>query len=380
MTTVLFVQGSAELAGAERILLALLRNIDRQRVRPVVAFLADGPVVAAVEAEGIDVVRLPSVGRLRDVAKARRIIAELRAVIGDVDPAVVQATGEKMAVYAAVAARAAGRPSIAWLHDSPAQLDRPAAAAVQLALWAARPTATITCSRWLADAFNRRLRLGAEAIPNGIELDALPEPGAGRAALLDGGCWDADSTVFVHLARLERWKGTEVFLRAAAELDDDRARFAVIGGALFGRDLEYAASLPRLADNLGLADRVWFAGHRDDALALLSGADAAVHCSLRPDPFPTVILEALALGRAAIATRTRGPEEAIEHRRTGLLVEPGDSSSLLHAMEELGASSELRDTLGAEARTTASQRWSAARMAQEFEHLWCRLGPDERSA
>lgn len=373
MINVLLVQGSAELAGAERVLLALLRHLDRDRTRPVVAFLADGPVVDLVVEADVEVRRLAPVGRVRDFRNARAVVGALEEEIRTTGSHLVQATGEKMALYASVAARRAHRPSVAWLHDSPASRHEPAAALVQAVLALAPTSSVITCSRWLADAFNRRLRLGATAIPNGIELDRLPTPTSGRSRLLAAADFPGDAVVLGHVGRLEAWKGADVFLRAAAEVRDPMARFAVVGGALFGRDQAYARSLPALAAELGLGDRVWFSGHRDDALELMSGMDAVVHCSTRADPFPTVVLEGMALGRVIVATRTRGPEEAITHDTTGLLVSPGDAGELAAVLGDILRRPDQRRRLGTAARRHAVERFDAARMAQEFQTHWCAL-------
>jgi glycosyltransferase involved in cell wall biosynthesis len=78
----------------------------------------------------------------------------------------------------------------------------------------------------------------------------------------------------------------------------------------------------------------------------------------------------MALGRAVVATRTRGPEEALEDERTGLLVPPRDAPALAGAIGRLAADAGLRASMGDAARAVAHERFSARRMATEFEGLF----------
>lgn len=372
MIRVGFVQGGAERAGAERVLLALLDHLPPDRVAPVVIFLAEGPFVDEVRARGVEVVRATAMGRLRDIRSLPATVSSLRRALCASSVQVVQATGEKVAILAALAARPLRRPVVAWLHDAPAGRLEMAAAATQAALALVPTTSVVTCSRWMAEAFNRRLRLGAVAIPNGIDIGRLPDAAHGRRALAAACAWRPDTTMVAHVARLERWKGTDVFLRAAAIAAARRPelRFAVIGGALFGRDQTWAAHLPRVAEALGLGERVRFLGHRDDALALMAGCDVVVHASRRSDPFPTVVLEAMALGRAIVATRTQGPEEATDGGKAGLLVAPNDPAAMASAIEQLAVDPGLRQRLGQAGRRRVAEHYCATRMADAFVNHW----------
>lgn len=366
---VLFVQGAAERAGAERVLLTLLGHLDRTQVHPIVAFCARGPFVGEVADAGVEVLELREVPRLRQPWRAPTAIRELAATIREVEPDVVQATGEKMAVYAGWAARLAGRPCVFWLHDSPGT--SPGARLTQLAMAATPREAVVSCADWLARAF-RPYGLRVHAIQNGIDLSTLRAPPGARPILLEEAGWPEDAAVVGHFARLEPWKGTDVFLRAAARVARQvpEARFLVVGGSLYGRGEPYATSLPGLAEELGLAERVHFTGYRTDALDLMAGCDVVVHASRRPDPFPTVVLEGMALGLPVLATRTKGPEEQIVDGVDGLLVPPHDVSGMAGAIEALCRSPDLRSRLGRAARGAVVERFDARTMAGRFEDLY----------
>ena len=113
--------------------------------------------------------------------------------------------------------------------------------------------------------------------------------------------------------RLSRWKGQEVLLDAMARLARPDV-CCVLVGADQGRR-RYTAELVRLAERLGVADRLRFAGECDDMPAAMMLADVVVHASTAPEPFGRVVIEAQAMARPVIASDLGGPVETVEHGR-----------------------------------------------------------------
>jgi glycosyltransferase involved in cell wall biosynthesis len=370
MIRVLFVQGAGERAGAEGILLGLVRHLPTYGVEPAVAFLADGPFVDEVAEAGGRTITLPVSVRAREVWRIPGVSRMIASAARDVGADVLQANGEKMAIYSGRAARIAGVPSVFRLHDAP--MRGPGSFVVQLAMVLSPHDAVVTGSAWMAEEFRRRWHLRARPIPNGVDLDRLPAAAADVSSITG---WPAGSIVVGFFGRLQKWKGVEVFLRAAAEVARAHAdvRFLVVGGALYGWEQPYGEGLPKLAEELGVAERVHFTGHRDDALALMAGCDIVVHASLRSEPLGMVVPEAMALRRAVVASRSRGPEEVIDHERTGILVAPGDEGALAEALRRLIADPDERARLGAAGEESVRLRWSATRMASEFADLYAGL-------
>jgi len=372
MTRVLFVEGAAERGGAQRVLLALARHLPAYGIDPCIAFVGvDGPFVDEVRAAGIDTVAVDASARVREPWKAPAVVRGIAAAAAATGADLLHANGEKMAVFARRAARRAAVPCVAWLHDEPRRSFE--STAVELAMLAGPPAVNVAASRWLSSQFTHRLRCTPRVVPMGIDLDALPPAGdTAVGAVRDAAGWPAAVTVIAHFGRLQEWKGADVFLRAAASVAErhDDARFLVVVGALYGWDTEYADRLPVLARDLGLGDRVHFTGHRDDALALMAGCDVVVHSSRRGEPFGLVVVEAMALGRAVVASRTGGPEEILTDGRTGLLTPPGDTAALAAALDRLLFDPSLRTRLAAAAESDARARFSAVAMAGRFAALY----------
>jgi glycosyltransferase involved in cell wall biosynthesis len=124
-----------------------------------------------------------------------------------------------------------------------------------------------------------------------------------------------------------------------------------------------------LAEN-GLADRVGITGFVDQPADAMRALDVVVHASTRPEPFGLVIAEAMACGRAVVATAAGGAAEIVSDGVDALAVPPGDAGALAAAIRRLVESPELRARLGAAGRETAERRFDRARLAAEVAPIY----------
>jgi len=241
--------------------------------------------------------------------------------------------------------------------------------------WAAfvKSAAIITNSEFTAQG-QRRVnprRARVEVIHPGTRL---PERGykqrraAGRAAL------EIPDGVFAVgiAARLQPWKGQDVVIRAAASLLRARshARLYIIGDAMFGFDKAYADALPRLAEELGIRERVSFTGFRNDVPELLAGLDVAIHASVTPEPFGLGLIEAMAAGTALIAADAGAAREIVAPGVDGLLTPPGDHEALATALLALCDDPDRCHELARAGWHTARERFDAAEMTLKVEELY----------
>src|SRR5207302_1276722 len=100
-------------------------------------------------------------------------------------------------------------------------------------------------------------------------------------------------------------KGHDVLLRATPKILSSfpTTRFLFVGGELDGpRHARYAERLRALPRALGVECAVTFAGYRSDIAEIMAAADVVVHCSTYPDPFPGVVLQAMAVGTPVVAS------------------------------------------------------------------------------
>ena len=229
-------------------------------------------------------------------------------------------------------------------------------AAERLLLRLAPPSRIVHVSaRALAQAApgsNGRLVL----VPNGVDLGRAPEAGARarvRAALGVG----ADVCVVTSVARLVPQKGLDLLLEAWKQGVDAQGAVLWLAG-----DGPAQAALEARASRLGLGGRVAWLGRRDDVPDLLAATDVFVLAS-REETTPIALLEAMAAGRACIATDVGDCRSMLGDGAAGRVVAPGDVAGLAAALREVVTDGALRERLGDAARERA-RLYSDVSMAQ----------------
>jgi UDP-glucose:(heptosyl)LPS alpha-1,3-glucosyltransferase len=178
--------------------------------------------------------------------------------------------------------------------------------------------------------------------------------------------------------------------RAALALDDRRLGLAFVGSEWTRKGLEPAiralASAPawtlivagagdessyrELARELGVDDRVRWLGVTSDVQLVYQLADAFVLPSSY-ETFSLVTFEAAASGLPVLATPVSGVRELVEDRHNGFVI-GRDPEQIAERLNELAASAELRERLGAAARRSALE-YGSDRMAERYHDLYQRL-------
>jgi glycosyltransferase involved in cell wall biosynthesis len=153
----------------------------------------------------------------------------------------------------------------------------------------------------------------------------------------------------VMVGRIAPWKGQDLLLDAFAKAfgdDDGHARLRIAGDVMFGEH-DYLSALRRRSAAPDLAGRIEFLGHVEDIDAVFDGAHVVVHASRTPEPFGQVIVEAMAAGRAVVATAAGGAPEIVSDGVDGLLVPTDDVNAMATALRRLGCDARLRGDLAA---------------------------------
>jgi glycosyltransferase involved in cell wall biosynthesis len=150
------------------------------------------------------------------------------------------------------------------------------------------------------------------------------------------------------LGRVDPRKGVATAVRALPELPECSLRCVGTG------DASHLAQLRALTAELAVGDRVEFdAVERDRIPAAYADADVLLFCVSWPEPFGLVPLEAMAVGRPVIATRTGGSAEFLRDGHNCIVVPADDPGSIAEAVRRLGADPELRGRLRAGGFETA---------------------------
>ncbi|UCD63463.1 MAG: glycosyltransferase family 4 protein [Candidatus Zixiibacteriota bacterium] len=177
-----------------------------------------------------------------------------------------------------------------------------------------------------------------------------------------------DRPILGTAGRMVPIKGFDVFLKAAAVIHGQRpdVNFLLAG------DGPLMTQLKRMAESMNIHRQVRFPGFRDDLPDIINALDLFV-VSSHHEGIPTVVLEAMALGRPVVATNVGGMPEIIEHETSGLLVSPGDSEGLARACLRIMDDSALREKLAAAARQRVTEEFSATQQAGRVAEVYREL-------
>jgi glycosyltransferase involved in cell wall biosynthesis len=164
---------------------------------------------------------------------------------------------------------------------------------------------------------------------------------------------------------LEELKGIPYFLGAARKVLQmyGDVEFLIAGS---GPEEE---NLRRLAQSLEIADHVTFAPNLSDVAPSLDAIDVFCLPSLMQG-VGTIMLEAMALGKAVIAANVGGVHAAVKHQETGLLVSPGESGELATQIVELLRHPERARELGQRARQLVETRFATEHMVKQTASLY----------
>src|SRR5262245_11530751 len=327
--------------GIETMLLAIARQKSGSPVSEY-ALCFEGRLSRELRAAGAQVHRLAEVrvSRPQTIRRARRALHALLNS-GRFDRVICHASWSH-AIFGGVVRRA-DVPLAIWVHDvleGKHWTER----------WARRTPPDLAVCNSAFTAASVAAAHGAVPIvvvhppvdSNAVRLSPL-ERAAARAELETA----VAAVVVVQASRMESWKGHAVLLDALSQL---RARDGwtcwLIGGAQRPHEQAYLDSLRGRARDLRIADRVRFAGQRDDVARMLAAADVHCQSNTSPEPFGVAFVEALAAGLPVVTSAIGGALEIVD-ASCGLLVAPSSPAALANALQQLLDDAPLRARLAA---------------------------------
>jgi len=216
----------------------------------------------------------------------------------------------------------------------------------------------------------------AEVVRSGVDLSAFQgQPQARREIRARHGIGENDF-VLLWLGILEPHRRLEDVIEALRLLRMrgwTNIRFLIAGSAAFAP--EYAKKLERLAASYALQDWVRFHCARvpeSEMAGYYSAADALTYLA-ENQCWGLGVFEAIGCSLPVIVSRACGAHEVLEHRRTGMLVEPRDYDDLAHAVAELARDRSLGQAMARAARAVVLERltWDAYvnNMVRVFERV-----------
>lgn len=365
----MFVIRSLNYGGAERQFVLLAKGLHQKGRKVAVAqFYGGGPLEADLRAAGVTVYNLDKRGRNDIAAFGYRLVRLIRHV----RPQAIYSWLETPNIVTAVLRPFYPGTRVIWaLRSSNVDLSQYDWLA-RLCYWSAGKT-----SRF-ADLIISNSRSGMEhaicagypakkmmVIPNGVDTDRFkPDPGAREQIRREWGIGDEELLIGM-VARVDPMKDHPNFLRAAADLSQSRdgLRFACVGDG----PPERLAELERLAEELGIQNRMIWRPARQDVERVYNAFDVAALSSSYGEGFPNVVGEAMACGVPCAVTDVG--DCALVVGDTGFTAPPKDPKALADAMAKCLSSD--RAELGARARWRIVEEFSLEKMIESTEHaLW----------
>jgi glycosyltransferase involved in cell wall biosynthesis len=188
-------------------------------------------------------------------------------------------------------------------------------------------------------------------IHNGIPLKDFAAPDGERVrkerARLGIG---PDFKVIGTVAKLREEKGTRYLIESAVKVLEIFPKTLL----LIAGDGPLMEELKTLSEKLGIADRVIFAGFRDDIPVILSIIDIFIVPSIT-EGSPLALLEAMAMGKPIVATNVGGIVEILRDGETGLLVPSRDPGAIAEKVVQLFRNEAESGKLGLSAKEEAEK-------------------------
>jgi colanic acid/amylovoran biosynthesis glycosyltransferase len=186
--------------------------------------------------------------------------------------------------------------------------------------------------------------------------------------------WPADGAWrLLQSCRLIAKKGVATTLRAFEIFRRSHPRATL----LIAGDGPQEAELRRLSDELGIVDKVEFAGFLapDELKRRLDEAHIFLHPSElgadgNQEGVPNALLEAMATGLPAFATRHGGIPEVIDHGVSGWLVNEGDHAALGHALRELAAAPGRLSAMAAAGSRAVAEKFELRAQARKLQEYY----------
>jgi glycosyltransferase involved in cell wall biosynthesis len=167
------------------------------------------------------------------------------------------------------------------------------------------------------------------------------------------------------IGRVTEQKGHTYLLQAIAKV---KTQFPELRVVILG-DGELRTELERQATNLGVETNVIFTGYRKDAIKLLSGFDFFVFPSLW-EGFGLVLLEAMALRKAIVASAVSAIPESVLDGQTGILTPPKNVDKLADAILTLLRDHHLAQTMGDAGYEHLQKHFTVSNMVRGTDRLY----------
>ncbi len=364
-TTLLFAHyGGDWIRGSERVLLDLLRHLDRNRFRPLLWCNSQAMAQAASDLD-LPVYRdnfsLLLSGRKPhlDLRGFASLVRRGKELVDRHEVDLIHSNSAAPNQWLNPMARSLRKPLLIHLHSRYPLRER-----VSLGIHQASMVVGVSqpvIEPLLADGMPSER---ARVIANGVDDQRLADhPSVDLRQSLQ---MHSEDFLIISTGSLIRRKGMDLIIDALARLKSRGipAKLAIIGEGPERQAIE------KQIQRLGLQQHIRLLGERNDVGALLRGGADLFVSGAREEVFGLVLAEAGLAGLPVVAPRVGGIPGVISEGETGLLAPPGNPAALAARIEILWRNPERRHEMGRQGRQRALERFSIETHVQRFEDLY----------
>jgi len=390
---ILYMAPTSKIGGAERSLLELIGGLPRDRYEPFLLIPGEGPLADRARSLGTTVITDGWPAPLLRLGRERTLMNRMLPILA---PALILPLLIRVA-------RVVNEEGIDLIHTNGIKAHLaawPAACAYRIPLvWHLRDVLSPGLLRsglrwitgWMPDLVIANSKASAESTALGTPADRVrtiyngldtvefaphpPDPFL-RDALGIG----RDDFVIGALGMLTPLKGHIHLIRALPRILEEvpGARLMIVGEEMYvtAGHGGYRRVLIDEIRRLELEKKVVLTGRRDDVVRIYNTMDIVVLCSVRPESFGRVLVEAMSCERPVIGSDIGGPREIITRPEVGVLVPPADHEALSSTILELYHDPGRRLRMSRAARMWVRERFALERHVRDVcEAYEALLGP-----
>lgn len=387
MINILYLHAGAEMYGADKVLLDLLDGLDKSVFNPIVILPCDGPLVEELSSRNISVsiMTYPILrrkyfnlhGAVNYLAELRKYIKSLKKIISEKSIDIIHSNTTAV-TEGFFLSKKTGIPHLWHVHEiiqSPRFINR------ILCAMLSRTTSVVVVSNAVKRHIAETGRIGANSIKviyNSVD-NARYCPKTKNDILRSELLIPDNAQVVGMVGRINSWKGQTDFLSAAKLLLEkyDDAYFVLVGGTFEGEEWR-KESIQNEILKTKYSDRIKLCDYHNDIEKFYSIFDVFVLPSTRPDPLPTVVLEAMSSGIPIVGYRHGGICEMVQDGKTGLLANICDVQDLSIKIGSLLDDRERREKMGNASRNRVIELFSRQAYITQFSEIYIKISQQAR--
>lgn len=383
---ILFVHQSADLYGSDRVLLALVSQLNREKFYPIVLLPVVGPLLAEMQTAGIECHVVPITRLARATLSLSgllhlpiHLIKSFRAInLVLCNRKIDIVHSNTLAVLSgALWAKWHRVPHVWHVHEIIVNPKFVRKIYAYLLSWLSDCIICVshaTKENLLQDKPSLAKKI--KVVWNGLLRDSSVQINTAKQYREQLGVLDTDILV-VLVGRINRWKGQSLLVEAANILWNQKVkniRYLMVGSAPDGQDY-FLSDLQNTINQSPAKQVLTIQGFTHNLWTVWDACDIAVIPSTEPEPFGMVALEAMVASKPIVAANHGGLAEVVVHNDTGYLIPPNDAQALAEAIKHLASDATLRERMGKSGQLRYKNEFTLNRhvenITEEYENIRC---------